>query len=97
MSKKNKIKGIDKALEKFNNWPATARIYLDTACGRVWTETFVNAKEGRYENFGKSSIIEIHNKEGLYNDDVTTDKETLLQKIEMEREELDYHKNKRKF
>lgn len=97
MAKAKKIKGIDKAIEKFNNWPATARIYLDTACGRVWTETFVNAKEGRYVNFGKESIVEIHNKEGLYNDGVTTDKETLLCKIKMEQEEMSYHKNRRRF
>lgn len=59
-----KIKGIEKALSKFNNWPATARIYLDTANGRVWCETFVNPPEGRFQRM-KSSIIEVHNKETL--------------------------------
>ena len=44
-----KLKGIDKTLSKFNNWPATARIYLDTANGRVWCETFVNPHEGRFQ------------------------------------------------
>lgn len=59
-----KLKGLEKAINKFNNWPATARIYLDTANNRVWCETFVNPQEGRFQRL-KASVIEIHNKETL--------------------------------
>ena len=83
-----KVKGIDKAIEEFNAWPATARIYADLQANRVWTETFVNPHEGRLKTL-KPSVCEIHNKETLYGEDIKVSEETLLEKIEIEKEEFD--------
>lgn len=81
-----KIKGLKKAAADFNRWPATARIYVDFDTGHVWTETFVQAKEGRNYRL-KRGVVEVHNKEGLYCENITITEDELLEKIELEREE----------
>ena len=81
-----KLKGLRAAIEKFNNWPATARIYVDFNSNRVWTETFVNAHEGRFAKT-KDTVCEIHNKEGLYTEDITVDETELLSLLEQVKEE----------
>lgn len=84
-----KAKSLLKAIEVFNSWPATARIYCDFSTGRVWTETFVSAHEGRFQKH-KSCVVEVHNKEGLSCEDIKISEEELLKKVQIAREELDY-------
>ena len=57
-----KVKGIDAAIKKFTDWPATARIFFDSNANRVFTETFVNKEEGRF--FAKKNCVRLlHSKE----------------------------------
>ncbi len=81
-----KLKGLRAAIEKFNSWPATARIYVDFNSNRIWTETFVNAHEGRFAKT-KDSVCEIHNKEGLDTEGITIEESELLSLLEQAEEE----------
>lgn len=83
-----KVKGISGAVKKFNAWPATARIYLDRENNRVWCETFVGPKEGRFQR-QKSCVSEIHNKETYDGENIKTSIEELEKKIELEFEEYE--------
>lgn len=90
-----KFKGLNKAIEEFNSWPGTARIYADLQANRVWTETFVLPHEGRFAAL-KPFVREIHSKEiQPYAEGVPQiTEELLLEKIEIEREECDFRKKK---
>ena len=81
-----RYKGLKSAIEKYNKWPGTARIYADLETGRVWTETFVLPEEGRYICLGES-IVEVMNKEGLNTAEITTNESALLAAIGVEEEE----------
>lgn len=83
-----KIKGIGGAVKRFNNWPGTARIYLDRENRRVWCETFALPKEGRFQ-YQKSCVSEIHNKETLDGENIKISNEELERLIELDYEEYE--------
>ena len=49
------IKGIKKAVGKFNSWQGAARVYFDTATGEVWTMIYNSC--GRVNSMGDTVFV----------------------------------------
>lgn len=82
-----KPKGINKAVEKFNEANQTARIFLDRSTLRVECRLYINPTDGRFD-FRHSNETDIISKEIEYGtkNSLQITPDILLQKV---REEID--------